>query len=562
MDKYIMFGAGKNAEELLNKSKGIFEFSCIIDNDEKKWGQIIDNIKIYSPHYLESMQYSGENIIISVSNKKFTADIFNQLQSMGFIYNENFFFAHELLPMGSAVPGHVSGYVDLPQLANPIKSFDPSSRLIRIENKDFILRCVSDESVDRYKKIYERCRDAKLFDKYIVNTTCSGNTYGLPYNLVLEHDFVTPISYCFEWSPKMFLDYTLFMTDMLYELSKADLGLCDGHALNATVSKGNFIFLDFGALKLGVTNRNTLIEFINTHLIPLVLFSKKEMEKAYLLLKNMGLQFTLADIQGFLSSEEINEIRGLYNQAIRTITQNDISEFIKKIKNCIKHFSSVKKKTRWDGYQNDEWEWSTDQNKWSTKMKNAIAMIEKTQPETITDLAGNMGWYGSYLHEKSKYSVIIDMDYNCVDYLWDKIRNLKIKNVIPITMSLCAPTLDYYRDEMIGETGIIPWREKATSRFKSEMVLAFAVVHHLAFAQQLTFDEIISQILLFTSKYLIIEFVEQTDKYITDFLKTGFEWYTKENFEKALKKDFEIIDIEKSTPEETRTLYLCRKKRS
>ena len=59
---------------------------------------------------------------------------------------------------------------------------------------------------------------------------------------------------------------------------------------------------------------------------------------------------------------------------------------------------------------------------------------------------------------------------------------------------------------------------------------------------------------------MIIEFIEQTDQYITDFLKDGFEWYTKENFEQTLKQRFVIIETAVSTPKKTRTLYLCEKK--
>ena len=84
-----------------------------------------------------------------------------------------------------------------------------------------------------------------------------------------------------------------------------------------------------------------------------------------------------------------------------------------------------------------------------------------------------------------------------------------------------------------------------------------AIVHHLAFAQQLSFTEIINQISVFTTKYLIIEFIEQTDQYIWDFRKEGFEWYTKDNFEKELKRKYKILEIKRSTPSESRYIYLA-----
>lgn len=560
MKEYIMFGAGRNAEQIIDGSIGIFPYKYIVDNDEQKQGKTIRGIKIVSPDYLISSDYNGENILISVTRDDVHCAIVEQLQGMGFKYNENFFDAAELISIGNTVSGLVSGYIELPEYASSIKSFDPSSRLVKLEDTGYMLRCVSDDSAVRYKDIFEKCLKNGLFGKYIVKTSCSGNTYGLPYKLVLEHEFVNPVSYCFEWSPKTFYDYTLFMADFLLKLSNADLGLNDGHALNTTIANGSFLFLDFGAIKQGVTRKATLIEYINTHIIPVALFGKKQAKKAYLFLKNMGLQYTAADIQGYLNQKEYDAIVDLYDLALRVNTQEDMQLFIKRARNCIFLFSDTEIRTRWEGYQNDEWDWSVNKNKWSSKMTNVMKMIEEVNPDTITDLAGNMGWYGSYMRDKLEYSVIVDMDYNCIDYLWEKIKELDIKNVIPISMSLCSPTLDYYRDDAIRENGIIPWRKNAIERFQSKMVLALAIVHHLAFAQQLTFEEIINQVALFTSQYLIIEFIEQTDQYITDFLKDGFEWYTKENFEQTLKQRFVIIETAVSTPKKTRTLYLCEKK--
>ena len=131
---------------------------------------------------------------------------------------------------------------------------------------------------------------------------------------------------------------------------------------------------------------------------------------------------------------------------------------------------------------------------------------------------------------------------------------------MPIYMSVCVPTLDYYRDDAISGSAVEPWRKSAVDRFRSEVVIALAIVHHLAFAQQLSFAEIIGQFTLFTSRYLIVEFIEQNDQYITNFLKNGFEWYTKENFVRELKKNFKILETRLSTPCETRTIYLCELK--
>lgn len=154
----------------------------------------------------------------------------------------------------------------------------------------------------------------------------------------------------------------------------------------------------------------------------------------------------------------------------------------------------------------------------------------------------------------------MDVDSTSIDKLWERINQNMIKNVVPVYMSFCTPTTDYYRDDAIGNTAIMPWRPNAIKRLRAELVLALAIVHHLVFRQQLTFEEIIGQIRLFCEKYLIIEFVDKNDPYLSDFKLDRFDWYTKENFESILKSQFEIIETQPSTPSETRKLYFCKVK--
>lgn len=556
---YLIYGAGNNLGSLIRKMRGIYNIDYILDGDVGKQNTTVMGIPIVAPSYLESEEYQGQRIIISVTNENALTEIESYLRRIDLIEGKNFFKVSKLFSLNSAMPGHVSGHLELPGQLESIKSFDSASRLIVKKDEKRIIRAVNSTAAKQYKSVYDICADNGLFDDCIVKTSVVENEWKLPYALLLEHEYIEPVSYCFEWAPNMYKEYVKFMLHTFESLSKVGLGLDDGHALNATISGGKFVFLDFGAIKQGVTLARTLLEFLNTHIIPLVLLEKGQVDKAYMFMKHMGIEFTKVDIEGYLTLKEREMINGLYDLAISVCEQSEISSFVNAVSEFISVLESTKLATIWEGYQNDEWEWSGDKSKWSAKMLNVMHMMEKVNPSTVIDLAGNMGWYGSYLHKQMEHAVIVDMDYNCIDYLWKKVQSESMENVIPIYMSLCAPTLDYYRDDMIGKSGIVPWRNNAMTRFKSEMVIALAIVHHLAFSQQLTFDEIIVQMDAFSTKYLIIEFIEQTDRYITNFLKNGFEWYTQENFEMALKKKYEIMEVMASTPGETRTVYLCKK---
>ena len=147
----------------------------------------------------------------------------------------------------------------------------------------------------------------------------------------------------------------------------------------------------------------------------MILIYKNQIAKAYLYLKNPGIEYTITDIQGYLNEDELSTMQMLYRSLIQINSAEDICRFVEMVSEFIGSMNRNKLTTRWEGYQNDEWEWSSDPSKWSLKMRNVSEMIERINPDTIVDLAGNMGWYGTYWHKNLKYALIVDYDYNCID---------------------------------------------------------------------------------------------------------------------------------------------------
>lgn len=557
--KYIVFGAGNNSRIVIEKMYKIMcKVECIVDNNEKKWGKKILGLEIKKPEYLDNINTSEYKIIISVVDLYNKEQIAKELIKKGFVKNRDFYFESDIFLIEQNNPGRVSGYIGLPSKYDSIKTFDPSSRLITVKNGKKIFRVIASGYESRYLQVYEKCKKLGLLGNYIVDTKITDTKFE-KYGLVLEHEYIEPITYCFEWSPKIIFDYARFMTDLFKILDDNGLGLEDGHVLNTTIYKGDFLYIDFGSLKIGKTNYNVFMEFINTHILPLILFGRNQVSKAYMHLKNPGVKFDFVDVKAYLDSNEIKDIEKLYNIALSVKENKGLDKFVKLSKKIIDYYEGDCGETTWMGYQDDEWNWSGDLSNWSDKMINAISMIKTTKITTIIDMAGNMGWYGTYLHKELNYSIIMDMDYACIDNLWSRIQKEKVENVYPVYMSICSPTLPYYRDEPISKLGVKAWRKGANERLKADMVIALAIIHHLVFRQQLTFEEIIEQFASFSSKYLLIEYINIDDKYIYDFNKDGFDWYTKENFLYELNKKFRVISEAESTPKETRVLYLCEK---
>ena len=303
----------------------------------------------------------------------------------------------------------------------------------------------------------------------------------------------------------------------------------------------------------------TLQEFINSHVIILLMLSENLMDKVYLYLSNPNQQLSIKDIAGYLSEKQLDDFNNVCSQCYVYSTNGDIQKCCDILDQYIDNIKLKQiAQSTWEGYQTDLYA-SEDEAKWSDKQKTVVDMVRSAKPKTLLDLAGNMGWFEYVLRNEVEQCIVADLDYNCVDFVFDMVTKNKVKNIYPVYLNLVAPTTASYRGLPIGDTAIIPWRKDAIERFKSEMVLALAIVHHLAFSQQLSFTEIIGQFVMYTSKWLIIEFIDREDCIVAPAIKNiEFDWYTRENFEKELKKVFDIISVKNSNA--TRILYLCEKK--
>lgn len=560
---YCIYGAGNNLDIVIEQVAPFLNITGIIDNSTKKIGKIVKGIVIQSSDEFFKNEFSSGNIRIIVSVTKIEARnaIEKDLMSKGLKKGEHFFVAEDICVfLWEQLPGIVSGVVELPKGFIAKKTSDPNSYLIQNTEKK-IFRVIKKNYKTQTKAIFDKCKKNAIFGNYIVDSWIINNIdfYNKKDEMVIEHKFISPITYCYEWPPEMYEEYVEFMLDFIISLTKADLRLSDPHGLNATINDGKFVFLDFGAISEGIALPREIMEIINTLILPLLLIKKNQKRRAYLYLEEHEITMSMRDVIGYLSEEEKYELKNIYENAIYICTKNDVYKCINQIKIYLNKFANLKKQLIWGDYQDFEWVVMDEYDKWSTKMKNVIKMIKKCNVRSIVDIAGNQGWYSAYFDNEMESIVVVDMDMEALDKLWKRIKKVSMKKVIPMKMSICAPSLGRHYDGLIDGKSIKPLRESGCNRIKSELALALAIVHHLAFREHLSFNEIIKLLLSYTDSYLIVEFIDKNDEYIQNFKKDEYGWYTKEAFENELKKQCSIVEILNSTPEETRTLYLCNK---
>lgn len=560
--KYYIYGAGKNLEEVLEQIVGFLDIEAILDNDMEKIGTVINDINVISADEFMDTIFEKDNhrVIVSVTNPRARKEIEDGLKSRGLGRNSEYVMASDFCKFYyEQIPGTVTGVMNVPDGFIARKSFDPNSYLITSEDNR-IFRVIRSNAVQLTRRVFEKCKIYDLFDNYIVNSWIPKDINGFENEMLIEHEYIQPISFCYEWPPKMYEDYVMFVLEFVEKLTDCGLNLIDAHGLNATFYRGKFIFVDFGAVGEGLIGAIELMEIVNTLVLPLIMMKLGQKDRAYFYLEDHNIVMGIRDIAGYLSNEEHNKLKKIYEKIIYVNSKEKLVGILSELKRFIIEFEgNNKQKGDWEDYQDSEWNRESDKTKWSTKMKNTISMIETVLPRSIIDIAGNQGWYGAYFREKLAFSAIVDTDTTALDKLWERIKNDRISNVIPVHMSICAPSLGRHYDGFVDGKTIKPIRQSGCERYKSELAIALAIVHHMAFREHLSFDEIIDILSVYTNKYLIVEFVDKNDKFIDYFKKDEYEWYTKNAFEDVLSRRYEIIEQRASSPETTRTLYLCKK---
>jgi hypothetical protein len=96
----------------------------------------------------------------------------------------------------------------------------------------------------------------------------------------------------------------------------------------------------------------------------------------------------------------------------------------------------------------------------------------------------------------------------------------------------------------------------AWERLNCDLVLALAMVHHLALRSRLTFDHLVRLLKRFSKCYLLVEFVTAEDYMGKELRRDDDNWYTSDNFQSALRRHFRVVQ-QFPSDSDTRELYLC-----
>jgi hypothetical protein len=184
------------------------------------------------------------------------------------------------------------------------------------------------------------------------------------------------------------------------------------------------------------------------------------------------------------------------------------------------------------------------------KQAAVARVLEECRPASVVDIGCNRGGFSILAANAGARVTAFDSDEPSIALLYRLARDRKL-DILPLVMDVLSPS------------PACGWRAMqypaAPQRFRSEMALALALVHHLAITQRQTFERIVPTLADYADRWLLTEFVPLDDprsREISVTQQRDMSWYTLEGFVEALGTTFSRVETIPSHPE-GRTLLLC-----
>ena len=172
----------------------------------------------------------------------------------------------------------------------------------------------------------------------------------------------------------------------------------------------------------------------------------------------------------------------------------------------------------------------------------------------VWDLGANTGRYSRIAAGLGRDVVSWDIDPAAVERNYRQVRRDGDECVLPLVLDLANPSpgLGWANEE----------RRSVPERSNADVVLALALVHHLAIGRNVPLDRIASYFAGLAPQ-LVIEFVPKDDPMVRTLLATRedvFDDYTMDGFRTAFDRAWEVVD-ESPVSGTPRTLYRMARRR-
>ncbi len=385
---------------------------------------------------------------------------------------------------------------------------------------------------------------------------------------IIKPEQVQFISHPYEWSFSQFQDAALATLRIQKKAFDKGMVLKDASAYNIQFHNGRPVLID--TLSLETYREGTpwiaYRQYCEHFLGPLALMAYRDVRLSQLLRRHIdGIPVDLASsllpartklkggLMMHLHLHAKSQARHQDNPGAAKaakVSRAGLQGIIESLENATKSLALKSNTGVWSDYYSD-----TNYSETAAAHKTELvgSYIQRSAPKTVWDLGGNVGRFSRLAADRGIFTLSLDLDPAAVELNYRACRKENINTMLPLVMDLTNPSPD------------LGWahQERASleSRGPADLLMALALVHHLAISNNTPLDRI-AEYFAALGRNLIIEFVPKGDSQVERLLASRddiFDNYTQEGFEQAFGSYFETLDRQ-SIRDSKRTLYLLQTK--
>jgi hypothetical protein len=423
-----------------------------------------------------------------------------------------------------------------------------------------------------YREDFERLKSSGLLDELVesgllVDVVEEPAPVGSGAVALLRPDLVPFISYPYEWCFSQLKDAALATLEIQRRALERGLCLKDASAYNIQFVDGQAMLIDTLSFERYIEGEPWVAyrQFCRHFLAPLALMSKVDIRLGGLLREHIdGIPLDLAGRllpmatrwkPGLLAHVHVHG-RAEASSSDRgpgkapSVSKTAMMGLVESLRGTVEGLSWRPEGTTWADYYSD-----TNYTKPAMAAKQEL--VDKGLEmlgeglRTCWDLGANTGEFSLLACARGIRTVAWDLDPAAVERAYLASRRGAQPLLLPLLQDLANPSPD------------LGWasreRDGLSARGPADVVLALALVHHLAIGNNVPLP-MIAEFLAGVGRNAIMEFVPKEDSQVKRLLvgrKDVFELYTQEVWEAAVEPHFEIME-RWPIPESRRTLYVLK----
>jgi hypothetical protein len=386
-------------------------------------------------------------------------------------------------------------------------------------------------------------------------------------HVVIQPERVPFISYPYEWCFSQLKAAALLTLDIQRLALGHGMILKDASAYNVQFLDSRPVFIDTLSFEVREEGRPWIAyrQFCQHFLAPLTLMAMVDVRLGSLQAAHLdGIPLTLADALLPTMAKLRPSLQIHLHQHAKAMRRHEATDLaaraptvsLKAVEGLVESLAAAINKLDWvpeshwsHYYEGDSY---TDEA-FEAKQMVVKQVIDEAAPISVWDLGANTGAFSAMAAEQGAQTIAFEQDPAAVELHYRNIRRDGRRRILPLVLDLTNPSpgLGWGNTE----------RTSMADRGPADLVLALALIHHLAIGNNVPLPAIAEQ-LVAMGELLIIEFVPKSDPKTQVLLRSRedvFPNYTLEGFETDFAPHF-TIERREELPASDRTLFVLRRR--